>query len=427
MDGQLKTERTWQVPFFTIWTGQSLSLLGSRIARFALIWWLTDQTGSAVVLTTATLISMLPDIFLAPIAGVYIDRWNRRRVMMIADTCIALASLVLAYLFWRGIMQVWQVYAVMLIGAVGNSFHWPAMEASTTMLVPKKHLARVAGFNQTMQGIRDIVGPLLGALFLEIMSLQWVMLVDVGTAFFAVVPLFFIDIPQPSRKNETQKFTFWEDMRGGMSYLRQARGLLILIIFAMIFKIALSPAFSLLPLLIKDFFGKGAGELSLIQSINGIGIILGGLLLGIWGGFHHRIHTFLTGVIGLGITLFLVGLIPAQWFWPAVGIFFLMGITISLVDGPFIAIQQAVIAPEMQGRVFSLMGSLLSITSPLGLAIAGPVTDAVGMQIWYVIAGVLCILTGIAGYLIPAVNHIENIPLPPNKLMEQEKPIKAKA
>ena len=398
----------WKVPFFTIWSGQSVSLLGSRIAQFALIWWLTQLTGSATVLATATLIALLPEIFVAPLAGAYIDRWNRRWVMVVADGVVALVSLGLAVLFWSGVMQVWHVYVAMLIRAVGNSFHWPAMEASTALMVPKKHLARVAGLNLTMQGIRNIAGPPLGALFMEMMPLQAVMLVDVGTALAAILPLLWTAIPEPQREiSAGRPPSIWADMRAGMRYLWGWKGLVAFIGAAMIFKIALTPAFSLFPLLVSETFQRQAADLSLLEALNGIGAILGGLILGAWGGFHRKIFTALMGMIVLGVGFIVIGLTPPDMFWLVLISSFGIGMMVPMVDGPFIAIQQETIAPEMQGRVLSLIGSLLWVTSPFSLAVAGPISDAFGLQVWYLTAGILCVGVGVGSFFVPVIVHIE--------------------
>jgi DHA3 family macrolide efflux protein-like MFS transporter len=144
MTQTLETSRKWALPFFTIWTGQALSLLGSRVAQFAIVWWLTEMTGSATVLATASMVAFIPEVFLAPIAGTYVDRWNRRVVMIVADSIIALASLWLAVMFWMGAAQIWHIYVLMLIRSIGGSFHWPAMQASTSLMVPKDRLFRVS-------------------------------------------------------------------------------------------------------------------------------------------------------------------------------------------------------------------------------------------------------------------------------------------
>jgi len=399
----------WQVPFFTIWTGQALSLVGSRVAQFALVWYLTKTTGSATVLATASLVALLPGIFLGPFVGALIDRWNRRIVMIVADSVIALAILWLAYLFWIDALQIWHIYIIMLVRAVGGVFHWPAMSASTSLMVPKEHLARVAGINQALNGALNIVGAPLGALLMELLPMHGVMLVDVVTAALAIGPLFFVHIPQPERAGENggQRQSLWSDMRDGLRYLLGWSGLVVLIGFALVFKMALTPAFSLIPLLVSEHFGGGAAQLSLLEAVVGVGIILGGLLLSIWGGFKRQIHTVMMGVIIFSLSFIVLGLTPSGMFWLALASIFVVGLMLPLIDGPIMAIMQGTVAPEMQGRVFTLMNSLLNLTGPISLAFAGPVSDWLGLQIWYVAAGVLCGVSGVLGFVIPAMVNIE--------------------
>ena len=401
----------WQVSFFSIWTGQAFSLVGSRVAQFALVWWLTKLTGSATVLATASLAALVPGIVLGPLAGAYVDRWNRRIVMIVADSLIALASLWLVFLFWAGSIEIWHVYLIMFVRSVGGAFHWPAMQASTSLMVPKEHLSRVAGLNQAMKGALNIIGPPLGALLLELVPLYGVMMVDVGTAMLAILPLFFVHVPQPRRKDlavgKEGKPSIWTDVREGLKYIRNWRGLMILIGFVLIVKIALTPAFSLLPLLVSDHFQGDAVQLSIMDSVAGVGIVVGGLLLGVWGGFRRKIFTSMTGMVVLGLGFVVLGLTPSTLFWMALGSALVIGLMLPMVDGPFMAILQGTVAPEMQGRVFTIISSLLSISSPIGLAIAGPVSDALGLQVWYLVAGVLCAASGLAGFLVPSIVHIE--------------------
>jgi len=166
-------------PFLIIWIGQAFSLLGSQLVQFALVWWLTRTTGSATMLALATLAALLPQILIGPFAGALVDRWSRRRVMIVADIAIALATLGLAVLFWLNVAQVWNIYVLLLIRATGAAFHWPAMQASTPLMVPQKHLSRVAGLNQTLSGLAGILIPPLGALAIEVLPMQGVLAIDV--------------------------------------------------------------------------------------------------------------------------------------------------------------------------------------------------------------------------------------------------------
>ncbi|MCK4977843.1 MAG: MFS transporter, partial [Anaerolineales bacterium] len=171
--------KNWAAPFFTIWTGQAFSLLGSQLVQFALIWWLTKTTGSATVLATASLVGLLPQVLLGPIAGTFVDRWSRRVTMIIADGIIALATVLLAYLFWSGVVQIWHVYLLMFVRSMAGSFHWPAMQASTSLMVPKEHFSRIQGLNQILNGGMNIISAPLGALLLEVLSIQGVLSIDV--------------------------------------------------------------------------------------------------------------------------------------------------------------------------------------------------------------------------------------------------------
>jgi DHA3 family macrolide efflux protein-like MFS transporter len=408
----------WQGPFFTIWTGQQLSLIGSMLAGFALVWWLTERTGSATVLATASLVQMLPRIVLGPFAGALVDRWNRRKVMIVADTVIAVVSAWLAYLFWTDALQIWHVYVIMAVRSIGGTFHWPAMSASTSLMVPDEHLARVSGINQTMHGILQIVSPPLGALLVSVMPVYSIMAIDVVSAAFAIVPLFFVHIPQPERRaaavdagtaaTAKSKPSLLDDMREGFQYVWSWPGLRSLLIMATVLNFLLNPAGSLMPLLITKHFGGGAAQLGLTNSLWGVGVVLGGLLLSVWGGFKRRIVTSMAGVIGLGVGALLIGFAPSSAFWLAIAGMFLLGLTNPLANGPINAIFQSVIAPDMQGRAFTLIGSACGAMSPIGMAIAGPVADALGVQSWYVVGGVACVLMSTLAFMSPTVMNIES-------------------
>jgi DHA3 family macrolide efflux protein-like MFS transporter len=187
---------------------------------------------------------------------------------------------------------------------------------------------------------------------------------------------------------------------------------LLILIMATLINLVLTPAFTLLPLLIKGEFGGGAMQLAWVESAAGIGINLGGLLLGIWGGFKRRILTTLVGLFGLGIGTLMIGFTPASSLFVVVGAMFLIGFMQPIVNGPLLAVLQAVVAPEMQGRVFTLVGSMAAAMSPLGLVIAGPLSDAVGVRAWFIAGGILTGCMGVAGFLVPSILHVEDRPVP---------------
>ena len=398
----------WKVPFFTIWAGQAFSLVGSRVLEFALIWWLTELTGSATVLAMATMMWVIPQVFLGPIVGAYVDRLNRRVVMIVADGLIALVALWLAYLFWTDTMQVWHVYAALLVRAIGGLFHWSTMQASTSLMVPDEHLTRVAGLNQTMQGALNVIGPPLGALLLALLPFEGIMLMDVGTAMLAILPLFFVVIPQPERTaTKSEKPSLWSDVREGLRYVWGWPGLLAILIMATMLNFVVNPAFSLMPLLVTEHFNGDAPQLAWLEASWGVGLVLGGLLLSAWGGFRRRVYTSLMGLIIQGLGIMLVGLSPANALWLAVAGMFVAGSMNALVNGPLFSVLQATVAPEMQGRVFTVVASMSSAAFPLSLAVAGPVADAIGLRPWYVVGGIVCTIMGLGACFVPVIVNIE--------------------
>lgn len=405
------TSRRWATPFFTIWTGQAFSLLGSQLVQFALIWWLTKTTGSATVLATASLAGLLPQVVLGPIIGTLVDRWNRRLTMILADSAIALATFGLALLFLSGRVEIWHVYLLMFIRSTAGGFHWPAMQASTSLMVPKEHLARIQGLNQMLQGGMNIASAPLGAVLLDILSIQGILFIDIATAAMAIVPLFFIAVPQPKPdappEAGVQKNTFWQDFRMGLRYMFGWSGLVIIALMATLINFLLNPAAAMMPILVTKHFGGGAMQFAGLESILGVGVIVGGVLLSIWGGFRRRVLTSMMGLIGIGLGSVLVGFAPASAYFMAVAGMFIMGFALPITNGPLLAAVQAAVAPEMQGRVFTLISSAASAMTPLGLIIAGPVVDQFGVQSWYIMAGVSSIVMALSGCLIPAVMNLE--------------------
>lgn len=380
--------------FFIIWSGQAVSLFGSRLAQFALIWWLTKTTESPTVLALATMVGLLPQALFGPIIGVLVDRWSRRLIMLVADSAVALATLFLGFLFWQGLASVGWVFVVLLVRAIGDTFHWPAMNASTSLMVPEKHLTRVQGMNQTLGGTLRIVAAPMGAVLLELIDVAGIILVDVSTALFAIIPLLFIAIPQPERTPSASRglASVREELVAGLRYVRQRQALLLIIGTALLVNFTLTPAASLLPILVTSHFRGEALQLAWLQTAMGAGIVSGGLLLSVWGGFRRRIYTTVLGLFGLGVGVLLAGIAPSELLVVAIAGLFVLGAMLPMVDGPIHAILQSSVAPEIQGRVFMLLGSLSSLMAPVGLLIAGPFAERVGVRVWYLGGGAFLLL-----------------------------------
>ncbi len=410
MAQESRVEADWKKTFFLIWTGQAFSIVGSQLVQFALVWWMTEKTGSAAVLATATVISILPGIFLGPFAGALVDRWNRKLVMIVADGVTALTTLGLVILFFTGQIQIWHLYVAEFIRALGGAFHWPAMSASTSLMVPDKHLSRVAGINQALQGVLGIVAPPLGAFLMGLLPIHFVLSIDIGTALLAILPLTFVHIPQPAKKLEgmvTPRQVLL-DVRDGFRYISAFPGIMIVLGMATLINMFFNPAFSLMPLMITREFNGQAMQLGIINSFFGVGVILGGLGLGAWGGFKKKLHTSMTGLVGMSLGVLILGAAPSSLFPVAVAGMAIVGLMNPIANGPLFALLQSHISPEMQGRVFTLVGSLAGAASPIGLALAAPVSDLLGIRFWFYIAGMVCLAMGVSGFFIRPMQTLED-------------------
>ena len=396
-------------PFALLWSGQAISLLGTQITHFALTWWLTLETGSARVLVAAMLAGFLPQVVLGPLAGALIDRWSRHRILVLSDALTAAASLVLAVLFWTERAATWHVLAVLLIRALGTAFHLPTMTASTSLMVPKEHLTRVQGINESLDGLLLIVTAPLGAVLLGVLPIASILAIDVVTAVFGIVPLFLIRIPQPERgREEKAEASLAGDLLEGLSYLRSWPGLLILVAMGTLVNFFTVPVSALLPLLITQHFGGTALQFAWMGSAFGLGILAGGVTLGVWGGFKRRVATSLSGVLGLGVCLAIVALAPSSAYVLALGGIFGVGFMVTMSNGPMQAALQAVVAPAYQGRLFGLMHTLALMATPLGLAIAGPAADLVGVRAILMASAVACVVKGLVGLSLPIVLYLED-------------------
>ena len=401
----------WMKKFLPIWSAQIFSLLGSGLVQFALVWYLTKETGSATILAMATFVAVIPDVLIGPFAGALVDRWNRRVVMIVSDGIIALVTLGLALLFMLGLVQIWHIFVVLFLRETGAMFHWPAMQASTSLMVPEKHLSRVAGINQALRGGLTIIAPPLGALLMTFFQFYQVISVDVITAIIAVLPLFFIKIPQPVRKDHESAVTLkliLTDMAEGFKFMKAWPGILMLTLVAALLNFMLAPSGTFMSLLVTQHFMKGVWELSILESCLGFGVVGGGLLLGVWGGFKRKIVTSMIGVIGLGLGVLLVGIAPADAFFVAVIGMVVLGIMNPIANGPLQAIMQSKIPPEMQGRVMGLLGAICTGMMPLSMLVSAPIANAFGLRFWYWMGGIITILIGAGAFFMPKIMTLES-------------------
>jgi len=410
----MEENKYWKSTFFKFWSTQALSIIGSGLASFAVVWWITESTGSSTILATLSLASLLPGILLGPVAGAMVDQFNRKRIMIIADAVSALMAVLLVMLFWTDSIQIWHICVMNIVRALAGVLQFPAVQSSTSLMVPKEHLARVAGLNQALQGISMVATPPLGALLLSLLPIHVILGIDVLTASIAIYLLFSIFIPQPSTHQSVANITatVWQDMRAGFAFLKEWPALINVMCIAALLNMVLVPAFTLVPILVTKHFSGSAFQLGWINAAYGLGIIGGGVLLGVWGGFKRRIFTSLLGLAGLGIGSFMIGISPSDAFWIAISGMALVGIMNTLANGPFFAILQSVVPPMMQGRVFTVLMSISMSATPIGLALAGPLADRWGVQLWYLLSAPICAVIGVWIVLSPTLLHLEEKQIP---------------
>jgi DHA3 family macrolide efflux protein-like MFS transporter len=402
--------KSWLGRFLFILIGQGTSLLGSGLVQFAIIWWLTRETGSPIVLTVATIVGLVPMIILTPLAGVVADRFNRKNILILADAFIALATLLMAVLFLIGHLEVWLIYVLLALRASGSAFHQPAFEAAMPLIAPANQLVRVSAIMQMIRSGVNLVSPLLGALLIEIISLPLVLMIDVVTALFAVFMIIPVPIPDVHEVGSSTRNVrgYMHDMREGIRYVLKWRGLTILILIFAFSNFLLSPLLALMPLIIREYFGGGVHEYSYFEIAFAIGLIIGSLSLTVWGGFKRKIVSINTAQIICGVALTISGFAAPDAFELVLLGILICGITSAYINSPAIAIVQSQVDPEMLGRVISIISTLCMIAMPISLAFAGPLAHVIGLMPMVYVPGIVSALVGVLCFLIPPLMNIEN-------------------
>ncbi|MFW9979301.1 MAG: MFS transporter [Candidatus Thorarchaeota archaeon] len=391
--------------FLKIFVGQSFSLMGSALVQFSLVWWLTASTGSAIVLVIASLMAMLPQIILSPFIGPLIDRWNRKKVMMASDMITASAIIALAILWSQNATGLIHVYILMAIRSAMASFQWPALQASASLMVPKEHLSRVNGMYQALTGLSKIAAPPLGALLLAFIPIELVLLIDVATAAIAIIPLLSVQVPQHfNDKDGSNQFSnLLSDVMTGVRFMKEWLAGRYITAALMLTNFILVPTFSLLPLLVLLHFNGTIIELAWVESLMGIGMVLGGISLGIWGGFRRRMLTTAIALVSAAVGIFVVGITPPSLLPLALCGIFIAGFMIPIASGSLMALVQAVVPSVLQGRVFTVLMSLGPAMAPVGLLSAGFIVEVLGIQSWFIVSSIVLILIAIVGALTPAI------------------------
>lgn len=403
----IKQNSKWKQDFFTIWTGQAISLISSAILQMAIIFYLTEKTGSAMVLSIASLVGFLPYAVFGPAIGVLVDRYDRKKIMIVADLIIAGAGVILAIISLYMELPVWMVMVVLFIRSIGAAFHSPALSAVTPLLVPEEQLTKCAGYSQSLQSISYIISPAAAAFLYSAWELNVIIAMDVLGAVIACITVALVHIPKLNIEDQSQKSHFMKELKEGFDVLKENKGLFTLLLIGTLYMFVYMPINALYPLMTMEYFSGTPMHVSITEIAYASGMLAGGLLLGLFGNFKKRIILITASIFMMGISLTISGLLPSSGFIVFVVCCVVMGLSVPFYSGVQTALYQEKIKPEYLGRVFSLTGSIISLAMPLGLILSGLFADRVGVNYWFLISGVLIIIVAIICPLVTAIRKLD--------------------
>ena len=403
-----KSNETWRRKFAVIWLGQSVSLLTSSILQMAIVWYLTEKTGSAAVLSFATLIGYLPAALIGMFSGTLIDRHSRKHIMVVADLSIALFGLVLAISGLQGEITVWLIMLVLLLRSIGTAFHYPALQALTPAIVPKEHLMKYAGYSQSFESLSMVLSPALAALLFSIWDLTAIIFLDVAGALFAVGMLCLVKLPKVEKIPTQKQPHFLQETANGFRELRRVSGMLPLMVIGALYAVIYFPIGTLYPFITMEYFGGGVAESGIVEVVFAVGSLLGSLLLGLLGGKIKKVPMIAASIALYGMGVLVTGLLPPSGFKLFIVLSLVMGVSVPLYVGIQTAIFQLKFREEYLGRIFSLTSSVSTIAMPLGLILSGAFTDRIGINTLFFIAGVLTIVLATVTVMLPSLKQCCN-------------------
>ncbi len=445
-------QKNWKKTFAFIWTGQLFSTLSSSVVSFAVIFWLSIQTGSAQVLAFATISSLLPQLLLGLFTGVLIDRWDRKRTMIIADLYIALITTIMAVLFYTGSAEISLIYALLALRSIGSAFHMPAMEASVPLLAPKSELMRVAGINNMIFSVSTIGAPAIAAIFISTLDMTWVLMFDVIGALIASTSLLFVKIPNPwdskhdalgeightsnpltkedtstisaagNKTSETKNITqtefnrFLSELNQGLHEIIKRPGLMWMFIFTIFASLAMVPISTLFPLMTLDHFAGDTYKMSIVEIAWGVGMLIGGGIMSLPKFKFNNVFLINAMYVILGLTFAFSGLTPPSGFYAFVGFTLIGGVSGAIFWGSFTVLLQKNLDSAVLGRVFSIHNSLIMIPAMFSLIATGFIADNIGITNAFIISGAMLILIGLISPFLPAIKRFAR---DSDKLLEQ--------
>lgn len=393
----------WKKTLTIIWTGQIFSTLTSSIVGYAAVFYLSIKTGSAEVLAFATIAALLPQLIFGVFTGVLIDRWDRRKTMMAADSFIAICSAVLGLLFIYDKADTAHIYVLLALRSFGAAFHQPAMQASMPLLAPESELMRIAGVNQIIFSFGTIAGPAMAAVFISMFDMAFIMFTDVAGAVIACVALIGVRVPNPEKSNNEAPPNMRNEIKEGLSAIYSHQGLFWIFIFMMACMFFLMPIAALFPLMTLNHFSGDTYMMSYVEVSWGVGTMIGGALLGLKVFKINRVILLNCMYLILGLTIGFSGVLSPDGFVFFLILTFICGIGGAFYNSSFTVILQTTVEPNALGRVFSIYGSLTLIPSMFGLLATGFVADSIGVNNSFILAGIAFILIGLLSVIVPSI------------------------
>src|SRR5512140_2396655 len=432
--------------FGLVWIGQIVSVLASGMTTFAMTIYMYQQTHSATAMAFVQVAYITPFLIMSPIAGVMVDRYNRKLMMMISDIAGGTATLVLCILYFTGHLEYWQIYVTSAIAGIGTTFQWPAYSAAISVMIPKEQYGRANGMMSLIEAGPGVLSPFLAGALIPLIKIGGILLIDTVTFWVAIGALAVVFVPQPAKTAEGHEATgsFWKESSFGFKYIfarPSLLGLQMVFFFGNLFS---GIGFTVLAPMILARTSQNTVALGSVESAASIGMVVGGIAMSAWGGFKRRAHGVLLGwLIGsLGGNI-LFGLAHGLPLWlPAT---FIGGLVVPLVNGSNQAIWQAKVAPDLQGRVFSARRLIAWFTNPISPIIGGTLADFVlepamkaqnsglahmlgpifgtgpgsGMSLLIFLCGIGTIVVAVSGYMIPAIRDADTA-LPDHDIRSSE-------
>lgn len=390
------TSNNWKRTATLFVSSQALSIFGTQLVQYAILWHITLKTQSGLMMTALIVIGILPMLFLSPFAGVWADRYDRKKIIIWSDSLVALTTLVLAIAFTLGYEAEWLLLLASFFRAIGQGIQMPAVSAIVPQFVPKEHLMRVNGILGSVQAAGMLVSPMAAGALMTVAPLASLFYIDVVTAAIAVsIMLVFVKVPPHARaqnKAEDETATF-EDMKLGLRYIRNHAYLMRFFVLMAIFTFLAAPPAFLTPLQVVRAFGEDVWRLTAIEVVFSVGMMLGGGLISWWGGFRNRVHSMMLATILAGALTFALGIVP--WFSVYLLVMGLVGLSLPLFNTPAMVLLQEHVDEQYMGRVFSVVTMISSSAMPAGMLLFGPLADVIAIEWLLIFTGVGMVSLGL--------------------------------